>query len=101
MIVEICDDRRGLDIAYLRTKFLEREGREPQSDDEAAVLIFESGVSTKEAVSEISGREVGMDVVRSEIREMHGSIDLKLLESSGSRRLFAFEISIPLHALAK
>ncbi len=77
--VEVRDDGRGLDPERIRARAVERgllaEGETP---DRAALLdlVFEPGFSTAEKVTDVSGRGVGMDVVRSTIEELRGRLDL-------------------------
>ena len=68
------------------------------SDEKVANYIFESGVSTAEKVTEISGRGVGMDAVKSFLEERNGKIDILLLspqDSENSFRNFRFKITLP------
>ena len=77
VVVEIVDDGRGLDrnaiLAKAREKGLLREGRR-LSDGEVFNLIFEPGFSTAQTVTEVSGRGVGMDVVKKNIESFHSFI---------------------------
>lgn len=82
--VEICikDDGQGLNINALREKGQQAgywQGSSP-SVQEVALLIFESGLSTKEQLSDISGRGVGMDAIKVFINEQGGEISLQLFE---------------------
>ena len=95
IVIGIEDDGRGIQ----RSKVLERawsrglleHGTVP--DDEAVLrLIFEPGFSTAEQVTNLSGRGVGMDVVRSNIEALRGSVMLSSIEGQGSR----IEIRLPL-----
>jgi two-component system chemotaxis sensor kinase CheA len=79
--IEIADDGAGIDPARLRAKAVERgmltaEGAAALSDREAVNLVFAAGFSTAQAVTNVSGRGVGMDVVRTNIEKIGGSIDL-------------------------
>ena len=79
VVFEFSDDGAGLDIARVRQKAVEdgvlQEGEEI-SDEQAMQLIFTPGLSTAQEVTEISGRGVGLDVVRSEITALGGRIDV-------------------------
>jgi chemotaxis protein histidine kinase CheA/ActR/RegA family two-component response regulator len=84
LIVRCVDDGRGLDYAAIRAKAMERglitAGQSP-SQQELARLIMLPGFSTRDSVSEISGRGVGLDVVRERVLSMKGSVDIS---SAGS-----------------
>lgn len=80
LIIEIRDDGKGMDPAVLKKKAVEKgilKDVSQISDEQALDLIFHPGFSTKDAVSEISGRGVGMDVVRTNIHQLSGDIGLK------------------------
>lgn len=80
--ISVSDDGRGLNLAALFDKGVKNgkwQQDNPPSAEEVANLIFESGVSTKQEVSEISGRGVGMDAVRQFLLDKGGDIQLKLL----------------------
>jgi len=97
IIIEIADDGRGLDVARIRAKAVENGlGSEAEiaakSETEICNLIFAPGFSTAARVTSISGRGVGMDVVRSNIEEIGGTVDLKSVPGAGT----TFTIKIPL-----
>ncbi len=92
---EFTDDGAGLDIERLRSKAIERgllQADTKMSESEIMQLIFSSGLSTASEVTEISGRGVGMDVVRSEINALGGYIDIFSERGKGAR----FVIRLPL-----
>ena len=99
--LKIKDDGRGLAIARLRAKGLEQGKLTEQSSlDQIAELIFESGISTAKNLSDISGRGVGMNAVRTFLERSGGRIRLALEEpkdESGQFYDFHFEILLPLH----
>ncbi|WP_432574010.1 chemotaxis protein CheA [Kineococcus sp. SYSU DK005] len=79
VLVEITDDGRGIDTDAVRAKAYQRglideHALEGMSDEDAAQLIFAPGFSTAEVVSDVSGRGVGMDAVRSSIERLGGSV---------------------------
>lgn len=86
--VEISDDGRGVDVDRIKAKAVKKELITPEealrmTDEDALKLIFLPGLSTNEKVTDISGRGVGMDVVKSSVEEtLNGSI---LLESKKNR----------------
>jgi len=88
VLIEIRDDGGGIDVERLRAKAVERGLIAPSDELERAALldlIFHPGLSTAEAVSDISGRGVGMDVVRRNIRELGGSIEVNSTPGEGTR----------------
>lgn len=93
--IEIEDDGRGLDreaiLAKARERGLLREGETP-SDREIYNLIFQPGFSTAKKITEVSGRGVGMDVVRRAIEGLRGQIDIRTEKGRGS----VFSIRLPL-----
>lgn len=88
VIVEISDDGRGLDADRIRGKAIER-GLIAESDSltEAQVydLIFSAGFSTAEKVSDLSGRGVGLDVVRRNVEALNGSVTLVAQPGHGTK----------------
>lgn len=91
----IQDDGKGLDAKKLIAKGIEKglvAAHQQLSDDEAYALIFKPGFSTKELVTDISGRGVGMDVVSRAVQEMKGSIKIATELGKGT----AFIITLPL-----
>lgn len=95
VVFEFSDDGAGLDIARVRKKAIEhgvlQEGEEI-SDELAMQLIFTPGLSTAQEVTEISGRGVGLDVVRSEITALGGRVDVNSEPGHG----VSFTIHLPL-----
>jgi chemosensory pili system protein ChpA (sensor histidine kinase/response regulator) len=93
--LRFADDGAGLDLARIRAKAGESgllaEGEEV-SDQDAAGLIFEPGFSTADALTELAGRGVGMDVVRSEARALGGRVEIQSEAGKGA----AFTIHLPL-----
>ena len=95
LIIEIQDDGKGLDPKKLMEKAKAKGIIKPNqvlSDKEAQELIFSSGFSTKEVVSDISGRGVGMDVVRQNIQALQGDISIESVVGQGT----TFKIRLPL-----
>ena len=91
----IQDDGKGMNPQLLIKKALEKGILLPEqklTDSEAFALIFEPGFSTKEAVTSISGRGVGMDVVRRTVEDMKGKIQIKTELGKGT----TFTITLPL-----
>lgn len=95
IIIEISDDGAGLPIDKIMHKARERGlvgGDEALTREKTLALIFEPGFSTAETVSDISGRGVGMDVVRRNIRDLGGSIEVRSEPDQGA----IFTIRLPL-----
>ena len=87
IVIEVSDDGGGLNKERILKKAIERglvsEGQH-LSDKEIYNLIFEAGFSTADAVSNLSGRGVGMDVVRRNITALRGTVDLDSIAGQGS-----------------
>jgi two-component system chemotaxis sensor kinase CheA len=93
--VEVSDDGGGMDPARIIAKARSRGLIGPNdvvSDDQAVELIFAPGFSTAEQTTDVSGRGVGLDVVRRNVKELGGSIEVKNTPGSGAR----FIITLPL-----
>jgi two-component system chemotaxis sensor kinase CheA len=91
------DDGAGIDVEKVKGKAIEKglitaENAEGMTEREALWLIFRSGFSTKQEVTDLSGRGVGMDVVREHIERLHGMIDVESTLGEGSK----FTLSVPL-----
>ncbi|HKU16719.1 MAG TPA: chemotaxis protein CheA [Steroidobacteraceae bacterium] len=95
IVVEVCDDGGGLQRERILAKARERNliaADDVLSDEELREVIFMAGFSTADQTTEVSGRGVGMDVVRRNIKELGGSIEVSSTEGRGSR----FTITLPL-----
>ncbi|MCP4407873.1 MAG: chemotaxis protein CheA [Gammaproteobacteria bacterium] len=97
ILLTIEDDGKGMDANVLRRKAVEKglvdqETAERLSDSDAFNLIFMPGLSTKAKISDISGRGVGMDVVKTRIEELNGVIEIFSKKGKGSR----IRIKVPL-----
>jgi len=93
--IVVEDDGAGLDVSKIRKKAVEKGIINEQaklSNDEISLLILEPGFSTSEIVTDVSGRGIGMDVVRRRVQEMRGSIDI----STEKDRYTRFCIQLPL-----
>lgn len=95
VVVEVVDDGAGLKRARIVEKAVQaglvRPGQE-LSDDEVAELIFQAGFSTNAEATDLSGRGVGMDVVRRNVSDLGGSVSVRSREGKGS----TFTIVLPL-----
>ena len=97
VIIEITDDGAGIDLERVKQKALKQglitaEQAARMSDHEAAHLIFLPGLSTTEKITNVSGRGVGMDVVKTNIEKIGGTVDLQSQPGKGT----SLKIKIPL-----
>lgn len=97
IVVEITDDGKGLDANALKYKAIEKNliterEADQMSDKEAFALIFKPGFSTAAKVTNVSGRGVGMDVVKTNIEKLNGVIEIDSEVGKGS----TFKLKIPL-----
>lgn len=97
ILIAITDDGRGMRPDVIRKKAVEKglidvETANSLDDKQSLQLIFMPGFSTKDQVSSVSGRGVGMDVVKTNIQRLNGRIDIQSVVGEGSR----FTISLPL-----
>ena len=97
VVIEINDDGKGIDPLIIKRKAYEKglideATLERMSDQDAVNLVFASGFSTVEAVSDLSGRGVGMDVVRTAVEKINGSVVLESEKGKGTR----LRLSLPL-----
>ena len=95
--IEISDDGKGMHPDVIRRKAVEKgvidaETANGMDDRQSLHLIFQPGFSTKEEISSVSGRGVGMDVVKTNINKLNGKIDVVSVPGQGS----TFTISLPL-----
>ncbi len=97
IIIEIKDDGRGLNLDRIKQKIVEKDlatdaELEQMSDEQIMQFVFKAGFSTAEKVTSVSGRGVGMDVVRTNIEKIGGTVSLSSAKNKGS----TFHIKIPL-----
>jgi two-component system chemotaxis sensor kinase CheA len=95
IVIEVADDGGGLPREKILNKAIERgivQAGDTLSDEDVFNLIFQPGFSTAEQVSNLSGRGVGMDVVRKNIQALRGTVEVHSTEGEGSR----FVIRLPL-----
>lgn len=87
IVIDVSDDGGGLNRNKILSKARERGMalRDDMTDSEVWMLIFEAGFSTADVVSDVSGRGVGMDVVKRNIAAMGGRVDIDSVEGMGSR----------------
>lgn len=95
ILIEIADDGKGIDIDAVRNKAIERGIIHPTkalTEIESFNLIFEPGFSTASAVTNLSGRGVGLDVVKRQIEKLNGTVTVSSQKGKGSK----FTIKLPL-----
>ncbi|MBB5019864.1 two-component system chemotaxis sensor kinase CheA [Chitinivorax tropicus] len=97
ILIEISDDGRGMRPDVIRRKAIEKglidaETANSLDERQSLQLIFLPGFSTKDQISSVSGRGVGMDVVKTNIQKLNGRIDITSIVGEGTR----FSISLPL-----
>lgn len=97
VVIMVTDDGKGIDADVIRRKAVEKglysqEEVDQMDDADAVRIVFLPGFSTAEKISDISGRGVGMDVVRSKIESLSGQVDVETHVNEGS----VFKIKLPL-----
>ena len=99
LLLIVSDDGKGLDLLTLLKKAKQSDffnSNDEITYEDAANMIFKSGVSTAKEVTNISGRGVGMDAVKSFLNKLDGDIALYLLPGDNEGRQFEFHVSLPL-----
>ncbi|HEX6999667.1 MAG TPA: chemotaxis protein CheA [Gammaproteobacteria bacterium] len=97
--ITVSDDGAGLDAALIRRKAVDKGLVDPRaalqlSDVEAFKLLFLPGFSTRSAISDISGRGVGMDVVKSQIAQVNGSVEIHSEKGRGTRVVMRLPLTL-------
>jgi two-component system chemotaxis sensor kinase CheA len=97
IVITLEDDGRGVPLDVVKRKAVERgaisaEQAERMTDTEAVQLIFQAGLSTAKELSDLSGRGVGMDIVRANVEKINGSVDVETRRGQGT----TFTIRLPL-----
>jgi two-component system chemotaxis sensor kinase CheA len=97
IVIDIVDDGKGIDVEAVKAKAITRglitlEEAEKMSNDAIINLIFLPGFSTKDVSTEVSGRGVGMDVVKSNVAKLNGYVEIFTEKDKGT----TFRISLPL-----
>jgi two-component system chemotaxis sensor kinase CheA len=97
IVISLEDDGNGIDVEAVRRKAVERgvitsERAGRMSEQEAVQLIFTPGLSTAQELSDVSGRGVGLDVVRSNVEQINGSVEVQTRQGQGT----TFTIRLPL-----
>jgi len=97
IVIEVIDDGKGIDLEVVKRKAINKgliteEESQKMSEDAIINLIFLPGFSTKEVSTELSGRGVGMDVVKTNVAKLNGYVEVITKKDVGS----TFRISLPL-----
>ena len=93
VVVTVADDGRGIDLERVRERAREAgDGLEGAGDGDAIYAIFRSGLSTAPEVSEVSGRGVGLDVVRTSLASVRGRVEVRSEPGAGTE----FRLSVPI-----
>jgi len=91
-MIKVSDDGRGVDLAKIKARAEKLNLPPPENDTEINNLLFSRGFSTAPIITEISGRGVGLDVVKDKIEHLHGSVELESASGAGS----VFTMTVPL-----
>lgn len=96
IVIEVSDDGRGLNRERILAKALERGLNVPENPSDGQIwdLIFQPGFSTAEAVTDLSGRGVGMDVVRRNIQALGGEVQLESTAGAGTRVVIRLPLTL-------
>lgn len=99
LLISVCDDGAGLDLINIKKKALELKlidqgDVQNLTDDEVIALIFNPGFSSAEIISEISGRGVGLDVVRTNLRKINASIQVESIQGQGCTFTMLLPVSL-------
>jgi len=89
--ITIADDGAGLDVGSIRALLKERGRNVPEDDAEVARTLFESGFSTRRVATNISGRGVGLDIVRTAVERLGGTVNVQWFVGAGT----TFTIEVP------
>ena len=97
--LSVKDDGKGIDTRTLRTKVVEkgimsREAAEAATEEQAIQWIFLAGLSTAKTISDVSGRGVGMDIVRTNIERLNGSIRIQSVPGRGSEVIIQLPLTL-------
>jgi len=99
ILIEVRDDGRGIDVTAVRENavargFVTESVASALSDEAVYELLFRSGLSTAETVSELSGRGVGLDVVRDSVLRLHGRVEITSVPGAGTSIHLALPLTV-------
>jgi len=97
VVVEVSDDGRGIDVAAVKARAvrcgtISRQGAELMPDEEALELVFISGLSTSEEITQLSGRGIGTTAVKSAVEQLRGTMSVRSEPGKGT----SFTLRLPL-----
>jgi two-component system, chemotaxis family, sensor kinase CheA len=94
VVIQVADDGAGFNLGKIRerARLLGRPNAEALTTEELHQMVFEPGFTTAEKVTAMSGRGVGMDVVRRNVEDLHGTVDVESVEGQGT----TVELRLPL-----
>lgn len=92
VIIEVIDDGKGIDVNRVKKKAVDRglitqAQADAMSDEEGVMLIFKSGLSTADQITEVSGRGVGMDIVRTKVESLGGTVRVETHPGKGTKTI--------------
>ena len=94
LVVSVTDDGAGIDVSAVRTAIERRGSPAPSTDADTTRLLLDGGVSTRSTATAISGRGVGLDIVRAATDRLGGTVDVASTRGSGT----TFTITVPVNA---
>ncbi|MCM8797374.1 MAG: chemotaxis protein CheA [Candidatus Omnitrophica bacterium] len=102
IIIEVSDDGRGIDVQALKRKavakgIISSRVANEMADTQALQLVFSAGLSTKQEVTDVSGRGVGLDIVRAKVEKLKGIIDVSSTRNAGTSFVIKLPLTLALH----
>jgi two-component system chemotaxis sensor kinase CheA len=99
IVITVQDDGRGLDLAHIRQIAVERglltrQEADNLSDDEARLLVLRAGFSTTDAVTPVSGRGLGLDIVRDRVESLRGRVNIESTPGKGTKIILRVPVSL-------
>ncbi|MEW6368586.1 MAG: response regulator [Acidobacteriota bacterium] len=95
--IVVADDGRGIDLAAIHEQVRKKRLAEPASDRDLARAVFLPGVSTSQIITKVSGRGIGLDVVKCNVESVHGTVDLEF--EAGLRTRLILNVPLTLSTL--
>lgn len=101
VFISLSDDGRGIDVDQVKEAALRRKCRTEEelafmADEEAVQLVFEEGFSTKDEITDTSGRGVGMDVVKAVVEELDGDVHVETVRGQGTKMTLELPLTLAL-----
>jgi two-component system chemotaxis sensor kinase CheA len=92
--IVVADNGRGLDVGAIRAEARRKKMPAPDNERDAAGLVFLPGFSTVRLVTELSGRGMGLDVVKHEVESLHGQVDISFERGHGTRVVLTVPLTV-------